>query len=221
MSGENSRRPSDTNKDLQAAIDRVSALERALALIPVMLYGSGSPQGVVVGLPGQYYIDTTNNLLYVYNSVVTGTTSWTRAAVPFAALSVTGTSSLPGSVTAGAISNIAMGTVVVDTNGWYNTGTSRYTPLLAGRYLVSGYFHGTATSTGNVLNDLAVASAGAIKGMTRSPASSSFGPELNVVAQCVCNGSTDTIELQGGSSGGSGTAVSGSERMDIIYLGVS
>lgn len=135
---------------------------------------------------------------------------------------ITGVLPLPGEVSAGAIAKIECNTVVLDTDGWWNTTTKRYVPQRAGRYLVSSFFNGTAVGSSGSFWDLAPVKnfgggAQQLTWLNRLPSSNSYGPNITAHAQFVMNGSTDFIELFGGQ--GSGSSVNGDERLEILYLG--
>lgn len=135
---------------------------------------------------------------------------------------ITGSASLPGEAVFGASQKITFNTVVVDSAGWWSTGLARYIPKLPGRYGTSGYFHGTAAGTGGqTFWELGINMSGASQAMQRHPLSAQYGPEITVTTNVRCNGTTDYIELWGGvgNAAGAGTAITGTERLDIWYIG--
>lgn len=141
---------------------------------------------------------------------------------PVIRATITGTASLPGEAVFGASQKITINTVAKDTAGWWSAGLARYIPQLAGSYAATGYFHGTAAGTaGQTFWELGINKSGANQAMQRIPLSSTYGPEINVMTAVECNGTTDYIELWGGvgNAAGAGTAITGTERLDIWYIG--
>jgi hypothetical protein len=138
---------------------------------------------------------------------------------------ITGSLSMPGEGSPGVFVKIQCNTVVVDSAGWWNTGTKRYVPQVAGRYSVSADFTGTAAGVAGGFWDLAVSRNGATGAapatngayLNRQPSSATFGPDMQSCGEFIMNGTTDYIELFGGAS--SGTAITGSEVLNIVYIG--
>lgn len=168
---------------------------------------------------------TTNwftSTLVISPRAVFNATQWDiMAGTPPHACTVTGTASLPGESSPGATAKIDMNTVVLDIDNWWDGTNHRYKPQLAGRYLVHAFFNGTAVGGSGTFWDLGVAKNGALNPiwLNRLPSSTAYGPNIVTTAQLVMNGTTDYIELFGGQ--GNGSAITGTERMEIVYLGPS
>jgi hypothetical protein len=118
---------------------------------------------------------------------------------------VSGTMAIQGpafSAYAGATTSFAANTVTkinfnteeFDTNSNYDTSTSRFTPTVAGYYIIDGGFE-FSDSSAAYLNVIIYKNGNAYKGGTNSYISSNY----RVYANCLvyCNGSTDYIELYG------------------------
>lgn len=181
--------------------------------------GTGTPNGVVTGGPGAEYTDLATGARWIHVASTVSNTGWVLQRAGAITATVTGAVSLPANAALGGISKIALNTVAVDTNTWWNTGTARYVPQIAGRYLVTAQFHGTAAGTaGATVWDLVITVNGAAVTTNRYPVNTGYGPELLVAGQVILNGSTDYVELWGAQSA-SATAITGTERLDIAFLG--
>lgn len=204
-----------------AAMQNFDQIARAWPPEPTYT-GTGSPNGVVTGGPGAEYTDLATGARWTHVSATVSNTGWVLGRAGTIAATITGAISLPANGALGGISKIALNTVVVDTNGWWDAVTNkRYVPQLAGRYLVTAGFHGTAAGTaGATIWDLAVAVNGTAVATNRYPVNTGYGPELIVARQVIVNGATDFVELFGAQSA-SGTAITGTEQMDIVYLGAA
>jgi len=84
-----------------------------------------------------------------------------------------------------------------DTNSNYDTTTSRFTPTVAGYYQVSGGFQILSASTSGVI---VVYKNGAAYKFGTYPSVAGVNPLLAVSCLVYCNGSTDYVEIWGGST---------------------
>lgn len=145
--------------------------------------------------------------------------TYPNPAVKGYACTITGSVPIPAQG-AGALAKMAINTVVLDTAGWWNTSLARYVPQLAGRYLATAGYSGTVAGPGGTgLVDFAVYKNGArVAGtgqMREQAPAASWGGEYVVTGQFVMNGTTDYLEM----FGGTGAALAGNERLDIAYIG--
>jgi hypothetical protein len=111
-------------------------------------------------------------------------------------------------------SKIAINTVDFDTQGWWNSTSERWIPQVAGYYWVNaGFVASIAQPAGNftdiyIIKDSTGLGGGALAYGRAEAADSSAGPEMSASAIVYMNGTTDYLEIAGGSTtaGITGTA---------------
>lgn len=144
--------------------------------------------------------------------------------LPSRVVRITGSEPLVRSPT-GTNAKLAINTVVLNAEGWWNTSSKRFIPQLAGRYLLTAYCSGGAVGgAGDTINDLAFCKNGVTSPLAcvrRVPAAlSTYGPELAITYQVIMNGSSDYIELWGSIGHATlTTTLACTQQLDIVYLG--
>ena len=175
---------------------------------------SGSTSGSVTLSSPAVSGTTTLTLPATTGNVVTDTATQTLTNKTITSPTITGASITVASTAAPAFSayqstlqsipagpppyvKILFQTEEFDTNSNYDTTTSRFTPTVAGYYQVSGGFQILSASTSGVI---VVYKNGAAYKFGTYPSVAGVNPLLAVSCLVYCNGSTDYVEIWGGST---------------------
>jgi hypothetical protein len=99
------------------------------------------------------------------------------------------------SITSAVATKVTLGTEIFDTNG--NFASSRFTPTVAGYYLITGVLRGQATNLTNLTVSLYFNGSAARQGGTLNLAAATVSIQQSVSEIFLFNGSTDYVELYG------------------------
>lgn len=128
-------------------------------------------------------------------------------------------------VTANTPTKVPFNTVVVDTGGYYDNATNfRYTPLIAGKYLVTVSVRLSASTGASspIVTQIRKNNVVTFASQLTQANTNGYGNTVTATGVVVMNGSTDFIEGFGQATGSAGTVFSSGATltwMTIVYVG--
>jgi hypothetical protein len=121
--------------------------------------------------------------------------------------------------TAGTLAKLAVNTIVKDTAGWWDSTNNRYVPQRPGLYLVTVAFLATEALADQQVADVAAITNGPALTPVYSrwiASGSTLGPDGGASGLVLMNGTTDWLEIWGGTTKFAGCT--GSEYLGVAFV---